>query len=75
MNTRYPNFKKQENELYDKIRGLSEELDRLNKAGRDTTNIFQRLGAVLEEFLLFRRQYLEQGVSLNENPKNSLNKN
>ncbi|XFO65284.1 hypothetical protein SPSIL_013930 [Sporomusa silvacetica DSM 10669] len=56
MNIRYPDFKKQETELYDKIRELSEEFDRLNKAGRDTTDAFQRLGAILEEFLLFRRQ-------------------
>lgn len=56
MNARYPDFKKQETELYDKIRGLSDKFDRLNKAGKDTTNTYQRLGAALEEFLLFRRK-------------------
>lgn len=39
-----------------KIRGLSEKFDRLNKAGKDTTNTYQRLADALEEFLLFRRK-------------------
>ena len=56
MNIRYPNFKKQETELYGKIRELSEEFDRLDKAGKDTMDIVQRLEKVLKEFLLFRQQ-------------------
>jgi len=56
MNIRYLDFKKQETELYDVIWELSEELDRLYKAGKDTTDTIQRLGEVLEEFLLFRQQ-------------------
>jgi len=56
VNIRYSNFKKQETELYDKIRELSEEFDRLDKAGKDTMDIVQRLEKVLKEFLLFRQQ-------------------
>ena len=56
MNIRYSNFKKQETELYDKIRELSEEFDRLDKAGKDTMDIVQRLEKVLKDFLLFRQQ-------------------
>ncbi|CQR70240.1 hypothetical protein SOV_37770 [Sporomusa ovata DSM 2662] len=54
MNMRYQDFKKQESELYDKIWELSEELDRLDKEGKDITDIIQRFGEVMEEFLLFR---------------------
>jgi hypothetical protein len=56
MNIRYLDFKKQETELYDKIWQLSEELDRLDKEGKDTTDTIQRFGEVMEEFLLFRQQ-------------------
>ena len=56
MNIRYLDFKKQETELYDVIWELSEELDRLDKEGKDTTDISQRFGEVLEEFMLFRQQ-------------------
>ncbi|TWH47369.1 hypothetical protein [Sporomusa sp. KB1] len=56
MNIRYLDFKKQETELYDKIWQLSEELDRLDKEGKDTTDTIQRFREVLEEFLLFRQQ-------------------
>ena len=56
MNIRYSNFKKQETELYDKIRELSEEFDRLDKDGKDTMDIVQRLEKVLKEFLFFRQQ-------------------
>jgi len=56
VNIRYPNFKKQETELYDKIRELSEEFDRLDKDGKDTMDIVQRLEKVLKEFLFFRQQ-------------------
>jgi len=56
MNIRYLDFKKQETELYDEIWELSEELDRLYKEGKDTTDTIQRFGEVLEEFLFFRRQ-------------------
>ncbi|WP_084578415.1 hypothetical protein [Sporomusa malonica] len=52
----YPDFKKQEIELYDKIQKLSDEFDRLNKAGKDTTDTAQKLETVLKEFLLFRQQ-------------------
>lgn len=45
-----------EAELYDKIRELSEEFDRQNKAGKDITDIVRQLGAALEEFLVFRQQ-------------------
>jgi hypothetical protein len=54
MKINHLDFKKQEAQLYDKIRELSEEFDRENKAGQDTTDIIQKLGAVLEEFLVFR---------------------
>ncbi|CQR70847.1 hypothetical protein SOV_43650 [Sporomusa ovata DSM 2662] len=56
MNIRYRDCKKQETELYDEIWGLSEELDRLSKEGKDTTDTIQRFGEVLEEFFLFRQQ-------------------
>ncbi|MBP2637341.1 MAG: hypothetical protein H6Q72_3248 [Firmicutes bacterium] len=56
MNTTYPDFKKQETGLYDEIRELSEGLDRLRNEGKDTTDMIERLGEVLEEFLLFRKQ-------------------
>jgi len=56
MNIRYLDFKKQETKLYDEIWELSEELDRLYKEEKDTTDIIQRFGEVLEEFLLFRQQ-------------------
>lgn len=56
MNTKYPDFKKQETGLYDEIRELSEGLDRLHNEGKDTTGIIERLEEVLEEFLLFRKQ-------------------
>lgn len=56
MNGRHPDFKKQETQLYDKIRELSEEADRQNKAGKDTTVIIRKLGNALTEFLLFRQQ-------------------
>ncbi|CQR73710.1 hypothetical protein SOV_31990 [Sporomusa ovata DSM 2662] len=56
MNIRYRDFKKQESELYDKIWQLSEELERQDIEGKDTTDTIQRFGEVLEEFMLFRRQ-------------------
>ncbi|TWH46288.1 hypothetical protein [Sporomusa sp. KB1] len=56
MNSRYLDFKKQETELYDEIWELSEELDRLYKEGKDTTDTIQRFEEVLEEFFLFRQQ-------------------
>ena len=56
MNIRYLDFKKQETKLYDEIWELSEELDRLDKEEKDTTDTIQRFGEVLEEFLLFRQQ-------------------
>ncbi|TWH45604.1 hypothetical protein [Sporomusa sp. KB1] len=56
MNIRYRDCKKQETELYDEIWQLSEELDRLDKEGKDTTDTIQRFGEVMEEFLLFRQQ-------------------
>ncbi|TWH47094.1 hypothetical protein [Sporomusa sp. KB1] len=56
MNIRYLDCKKQETELYNEIWELSEELDRLDKEGKDTTGTIQRFGEVLEEFLLFRRR-------------------
>ena len=56
MNIRYSDFKRQETELYDEIWELSEELDRLYKEGKDTTDTIQSFGEVLEEFLLFRQQ-------------------
>ncbi|SDF88796.1 hypothetical protein [Sporomusa acidovorans] len=49
------NFKEQETNLYERIRELSDEFDRQNKAGKDITDIAQRLEKVLEEFLLFRQ--------------------
>lgn len=56
MNTTYPDFKKQETGLYDEICELSDVLDRLRNEGKDTTDMIERLGEVLEEFLLFRKQ-------------------
>ncbi|CQR72737.1 hypothetical protein [Sporomusa ovata] len=56
MNSRYLDYKKQETELYNEIWQLSEELDRLDKEGKDTTDISQRFGEVLKEFILFRQQ-------------------
>lgn len=56
MNIRYLDCKKQESDLYNEIWELSEELDRLYKEGKDTTDTIQRFGEVLEEFLLFRQQ-------------------
>ncbi|CQR73151.1 hypothetical protein SOV_49400 [Sporomusa ovata DSM 2662] len=56
MNSRYLDFKKQETKLYDEIWELSQELDRLDKEGKDTTDTSQRFEEVLEEFLLFRQQ-------------------
>ena len=53
---RYLDCKKQETELYDEIRELSEELDRQYKEGKATTDTIQRFGEVLEELLLFRQQ-------------------
>ncbi|HML33797.1 hypothetical protein [Sporomusa sphaeroides] len=50
-------YKQKEIELSDKIRELSEEFDQLCKEKRDTTEVLQRLGIALEEFLLFRRNF------------------
>ncbi|CQR71952.1 hypothetical protein SOV_11700 [Sporomusa ovata DSM 2662] len=56
MNIRNLDCKKQEAELYDKIWQLSEELDRQDIEGKDTTDTIRRFGEVLEEFMLFRQQ-------------------
>ncbi|WP_040763115.1 hypothetical protein [Sporomusa ovata] len=56
MNSRYRDCKKQETELYNEIWQLSQELDRLDKEGKDTTDTSQRFEEVLEEFILFRQQ-------------------
>ncbi|WP_040763072.1 hypothetical protein [Sporomusa ovata] len=56
MNIRYLDSKKQETELYNEIWQLSQELDRLDKEGKDTTDTSQRFEEVLEEFILFRQQ-------------------
>ncbi|WP_145094770.1 hypothetical protein [Sporomusa sp. KB1] len=56
MNIRYLDFKKQETALYNEIWQLSEEFDRLDKEGKDTTDTVQRIGEVLEKFILFRQQ-------------------
>ncbi|WP_028972263.1 hypothetical protein [Sporomusa ovata] len=56
MNIRYLDSKKQETELYNEIWQLSQELDRLDKEGKDTTDTSQRFEEVLEEFMLFRQQ-------------------
>jgi len=56
LNTKYPDFKEQETGLYDEIRELSEGFERLRNEGKDTTATIERLEAVLEEFLLFRKQ-------------------
>lgn len=55
MKIKGPNFKEQETKLYERIRELSDEFDRQNKAGKDTIDIVQRLEKALEEFLLFRQ--------------------
>lgn len=67
--------KQQETGLYDKIRELSERLDRLYKEGKDTTDTIQSLEAVLQDFLLFRqqaRQRPEQTQLLVIQPKTDL---
>lgn len=57
FNNKLSEFKKRENELYNTIRNLSQECDRLEKEGTDTTEIYLRLKATLEEFMVFRKEY------------------
>lgn len=59
MYHKLPEYKKRETELYDKIRKLSEEFDRLCAEGKDTTEILKQLGVALEEFYSFRRNFKE----------------
>jgi molecular chaperone GrpE (heat shock protein) len=47
---------KRENEIYDKIREISDAFDRLLKEGKDTTETLRQLEAALEEVELFRRE-------------------
>lgn len=47
-------YRKQESEIYDKIREASDEFSRLSKVGLDTTEALRRLEAALAEFEAFR---------------------
>ncbi len=47
-------YRKRENEIYDKIRTASEEYARRSKSGMDTTEALRQLEAALVEFELFR---------------------
>ncbi|MDT8900291.1 hypothetical protein [Anaeroselena agilis] len=48
-------YKQRENEICDKIREISDEVDQLVKTGKDATEALQRLEAALREFEQFRR--------------------
>lgn len=58
---RVPEYIKRERELCDRIREVSEEVDRLGKEGQDTTETLRRLEAVLETFRSFRREFEGKG--------------
>lgn len=49
-------YKQRENEIYNKIREISDEVDQLVKEGKDATEALQRLAAALREFEQFRRE-------------------
>ena len=49
-------YQQRENEICDRIRGLSDQVDQLTNEGKDATEILQKLEAVLEEFRLFRHE-------------------
>lgn len=51
-----PEYRKRENEIYDRIRQASNEFDRLSKAGMNAAEAFLQLEAALEEFGIFRRE-------------------
>ncbi|HML89956.1 MAG TPA: hypothetical protein PKA28_16040 [Methylomusa anaerophila] len=48
-------YEQKETELCDKIRNLLEELDRLDKEGKDTTETLMRLETALEDVRLFKQ--------------------
>jgi predicted transcriptional regulator len=50
-----PEYKQREYELCEKIRELSQEMDRLSREKKDITHISRCLEAILDEFTLFRR--------------------
>jgi predicted nucleic acid-binding Zn-ribbon protein len=50
-------YQQRENEIYDKIREVSDEFDRLSKAGMDTSEVLRRLEAVLEELRRFKSEH------------------
>jgi hypothetical protein len=60
MYHKLPEYKKIEYELYDRIREITEEFNRLGRGGKDTTDTLQRLEAVLEEFWKFRQEYKDR---------------
>jgi predicted nucleic acid-binding Zn-ribbon protein len=47
-------YKKKEYELHNKIREISDELDRLEGEGKDTAEVFLQLEMALEGFRVFR---------------------
>ena len=51
--------KKRETEIYEKIRDLSETVDRLKTEGKDTTEAIEQVKVALDELGSFRRNYKE----------------
>lgn len=47
-------YQKRENEICDKIREISDEVDQLLKEGKDAAEAFKRLEVALREFEQFR---------------------
>lgn len=49
-------YEQKENEICDKIRKISDEVDQLVKEGKDAAEALQRLAAALREFEQFRHK-------------------
>lgn len=56
MNIKSADYRNRESDIYDKIRKISNEYDRLSKEGKDTTEVNQRFEVAIEELKLFRRE-------------------
>lgn len=56
-NIRFLDYKKKEYELCNQIRELSQELDNLQKTGKDITEICEQLETVLKEFGAIRKEF------------------
>ena len=52
-----PEYQKRECEICDKIREALDEIGRIGREGKDTTETFQRLEAALDNYWNFREKY------------------